>query len=182
MATMKDRIIAGTGAFVFFLSIIALTVTVLVTMAQESKQKDTAATDPQTADTCQAPGSAEVLTAPEPFTVEQKVDSLEKTDVTEGTGSEAKTGDCLVMKYYGTLASTGDMFDENFTQPSAFAFKLGEGRVIQGWDQGLVGIKEGGVRRLVIPATLAYGEQSPSEKIPANSDLVFVVKLVSIKK
>jgi FKBP-type peptidyl-prolyl cis-trans isomerase len=86
------------------------------------------------------------------------------------------------MKYYGTLATTGVKFDENYTEATAFAFTLGGGQVIEGWDKGLVGMKVGGTRRLVIPAAQAYGSQSPSAAIPANSDLVFEVKLLRIQK
>jgi peptidylprolyl isomerase len=123
----------------------------------------------------------ETLPVPDVYKAPGKVDQLQSTDLQVGTGQEAKAGDCLVMKYYGTLASTGDKFDENFTKPTAFKFKLGAGQVIQGWDQGLAGMKAGGTRRLVIPAAMAYGSQSPSAAIPANSDLVFVVKLEAIK-
>jgi FKBP-type peptidyl-prolyl cis-trans isomerase len=86
------------------------------------------------------------------------------------------------MKYYGTLAADGTLFDENYTKPSGFAFTLGSGQVIKGWDQGLVGMKVGGERRLVIPAALGYGEAGSPPKIPANADLVFVVKLLRIVK
>jgi peptidylprolyl isomerase len=85
------------------------------------------------------------------------------------------------MKYYGTLATNGTKFDENFTDTTAFAFTLGQGQVIEGWDKGLVGMKAGGMRRLVIPAAEAYGSQAQGS-IPANSDLVFVVKLLRIQK
>lgn len=138
----------------------------------------------QTAMTCMTDPNKteEVLPAPEVYKSEGDVTKLEKTDLEEGTGQAAQAGDCLVVKYYGTLASNGTLFDESFTQPTAFAFELGSGSVIPGWDQGVVGMKEGGVRRLVIPSELAYGEQSPSEAIPANSDLVFVVKLLRIEE
>ena len=85
------------------------------------------------------------------------------------------------MKYYGTLASDGTLFDENYTKDTSFSFKLGAGQVIQGWDKGLLGMKVGGERRLVIPSELAYGE-SGQGAIPANADLVFVVKLLRIQK
>jgi FKBP-type peptidyl-prolyl cis-trans isomerase len=73
------------------------------------------------------------------------------------------------------------MFDQNYDNNEGFRFKLGQGQVIQGWDQGLVGLKTGGVRRLVIPAALAYGAQGSGSTIPPNSDLVFTVKLIAIK-
>jgi FKBP-type peptidyl-prolyl cis-trans isomerase len=107
--------------------------------------------------------------------------SLQITDLQKGSGPATKDGDCLVVKYYGTLVSNGTEFDENFSKPTAFAFLLGQGQVIKGWDVGMVGMKAGGTRRLVLPAALAYGSQSPSPAIPANSDLVFVVKLLRIQ-
>jgi hypothetical protein len=122
----------------------------------------------------------EKLPVPEAYKPEGKVTELQTTDLEEGTGPAAKSGDCLVMKYYGTLATTGDKFDENFTTDQGFKFQLGGGQVIKGWDEGLVGIKVGGTRRLSIPADKAYGAQAAGS-IPANSDLVFVVKLESIK-
>ncbi|TAH33997.1 FKBP-type peptidyl-prolyl cis-trans isomerase, partial [Candidatus Saccharibacteria bacterium] len=87
---------------------------------------------------------------------------------------------CLVMKYQGNLASDGTVFDENYTKDQSLQFTLGAGKVIKGWDEGLVGMKVGGTRRLVIPASLGYGSQS-NASIPANSDLVFTVKLEQIK-
>jgi peptidylprolyl isomerase len=84
------------------------------------------------------------------------------------------------MKYYGTLASSGKVFDENYDKSTALQLQLGKGQVIPGWDQGLVGMKAGGVRRLVIPAELAYGATGQGD-IPANATLVFLVKLVAIK-
>jgi peptidylprolyl isomerase len=106
---------------------------------------------------------------------------LQVTDLTVGKGKAAADGGCLTVKYYGTLATTGIVFDEDYTTKTGFMFELGAGKVISGWDQGLVGMKVGGTRRLVIPSSLAYGSQSPSAAIPANSNLVFVVYLVAIK-
>jgi peptidylprolyl isomerase len=122
----------------------------------------------------------EKLPAPDAYKAPSKVDQLQVTDLQVGSGQEAKAGDCLVTKYYGTLASSGEKFDENFTKDSGLKLKIGTGEVIKGWDQGIVGMKVGGTRRLVIPASLGYGAQAAGP-IPANSDLVFVVKLESIK-
>lgn len=182
MATTQQRIIAASGAIMFFISTIALTVVVIFTMIQENKNsgEDTAAATDQTA--CEFTGQTETLSAPEGFRPDGDVTELSTTTLQEGTGQGAQQGDCLVVKYYGTLATNGELFDETYTTPSAIALELGAGRVIPGWEQGLEGIKQGEVRRLVIPSDLAYGEQSPSEKIPANSDLVFEVKLVENKK
>jgi FKBP-type peptidyl-prolyl cis-trans isomerase len=125
--------------------------------------------------------NVETLSAPESYKHDGKVTKLETTDLEQGTGQESKNGDCMVMKYYGTLASNGTMFDQNYDKPTALQFTLGKGDVIKGWDQGLVGMKVGGIRRIVIPSDLGYGAQAAGS-IPANSDLVFVVKLESIKQ
>jgi peptidylprolyl isomerase len=125
--------------------------------------------------------NVETLPVPEIYKPDGDVTKLDTTDLQEGSGQAAKSGDCLVMKYYGTLASNGNKFDENYTKPEGFKFQLGQGQVIKGWDEGLVGIKVGGTRRLVIPSDMAYGAQAAGS-IPANSDLVFVVKLESIKQ
>jgi hypothetical protein len=143
--------------------------------SQTTPPPSTTACDIQTPVTGQ-----ETLPAPEIYKPSGKVDKLETTDLQEGSGAAAKNGDCLVMKYYGTLASNGTMFDQNFDKPLALQFTLGKGDVIKGWDEGLPGMKVGGTRRIVIPASLGYGAQAAGS-IPANSDLVFVVKLESIK-
>ncbi|HSX42590.1 MAG TPA: FKBP-type peptidyl-prolyl cis-trans isomerase [Candidatus Saccharimonadales bacterium] len=173
---MRERIFAGAGAVLFLGSACAVTVFALMqggdkpsTDTQSSQQ---ACTDSQTEPT---------LAVPEIYKSDGAVTQLQKTDLQQGSGASAKDGDCLVMKYYGTLASDGTKFDENFTDTTAFAFKLGQGQVISGWDQGLAGMKVGSVRRLVIPAALGYGNQGQGS-IPPNADLVFVVKLLRIQK
>lgn len=124
---------------------------------------------------------AESLSRPQVFKPAGDVKTLSTTDLTTGSGRPVQTGDCVSVKYYGTLAKDGSLFDEDYTQPLAIKYQVGAGQVIAGWDEGLIGMRAGGVRRLVIPSELAYGAQSPSAKIPANSDLVFTVKLESIK-
>ena len=105
---------------------------------------------------------------------------LDVQEIVEGTGPAAKAGDQLTMKYVGVTWSTGKQFDASWDSGQDFDFTLGAGNVIQGWDQGLVGMKQGGRRQLVIPPQLAYGEQARGEDIPANSTLIFVVDLVKI--
>lgn len=105
---------------------------------------------------------------------------LEIDDLVTGTGDAAQAGDYLTMHYVGVRQTDGEQFDASWDRGSTFGFTLGAGRVIQGWDQGIVGMQEGGRRLLSIPADLAYGAQSPSPDIPANSDLVFVVDLVDV--
>lgn len=107
---------------------------------------------------------------------------LQVIDETVGTGATAETGDTVTVQYVGALTN-GTVFDASANYGTAgFSFKLGEGKVIQGWDQGIVGMKEGGMRKLVIPADLAYGDQAIGNVIPANSTLVFEVQLVKVQK
>jgi peptidylprolyl isomerase len=105
---------------------------------------------------------------------------LDVTDIVVGTGPAAKPGDRLTMKYVGVTWSTGKQFDASWDRGQDFPFTLGQGMVIQGWDQGMVGMKQGGRRQLVIPPDLGYGDQSQGADIPANSTLIFVVDLVKI--
>lgn len=174
---LRDRIFAGFGAALFLVTSLAFTAYAIVQTGGNS-QTDTAKTDTTACAITQTAGT--VLPVPEVVKYPDPVTELQTIDVEQGTGPAAKKGDCLQMKYYGTLAKDGTLFDENYTKEATLQMELGAGQVIPGWDQGLVGLKEGGTRRLVIPAALGYGAQS-SGAIPPNSDLVFVVKLVKIK-
>lgn len=100
-------------------------------------------------------------------------------DIKIGTGKEAKEGDTVAVHYIGTL-QTGPEFDNSRKRGEPFSFTIGEGRVIKGWEQGLVGMKVGGQRILVIPPELAYGDREIGP-IPANSTLVFAIELLEIK-
>ena len=101
-------------------------------------------------------------------------------DIKVGTGAAAKSGQTLTVNYVGVSCSTGKAFDASYPRKQPFSFALGKGQVIQGWDQGLVGMKVGGRRELVIPADLGYGA-SGSGSIKPNETLIFVVDLVSAK-
>lgn len=102
------------------------------------------------------------------------VTTLQVTDLTVGTGATAVNGDVCTVNYVGTFLD-GRQFDAG-----SFAFQLGAGRVIAGFDQGVVGMKVGGKRQLVIPPSLAYGSTGQGS-IPPNTTLKFVVDLVSIQ-
>lgn len=188
MATSKrQRVFAAFGAVLFFVTASALTIAVvydMVTGQSDTSTNSTALTsDAATASTCETSASIETtvkLGAPDIYKPTADVTELETTDLVAGDGATAAAGDCLQVKYYGTLASDGTKFDDNFGVNTLFQFQLGAGQVISGWDQGLIGMKEGGTRRLVIPSDLAYGE-SGGGSIPANADLVFVVRLESIE-
>src|SRR5690348_10409193 len=156
MATRnRDRFFAGFGAILFLVTSSALTILVVWTVAHQKSTDSTAASNQSQQTACQDTNTEPTFAAPIAYKPSGTVTSLQTTDITLGTGAAAKNGDCLVMKYYGTLASNGQLFDENFTKPTAFAFTLGQHQVISGWDEGLVGMKVGGERRLVIPASLA---------------------------
>ena len=132
-----------------------------------------ATTDAATANAAPATGETATETKPEADTTELKI-----IDQRVGTGPAANTGDQLSMNYKGTLLN-GKIFDQSYGR-GPFDFQLGAGNVIEGWDKGIVGMKVGGKRKLVIPANLAYGERSPSADIPPNSTLVFEVELLSV--
>ncbi|KAL6711682.1 peptidylprolyl isomerase fpr3 [Coniothyrium glycines] len=99
-------------------------------------------------------------------------------DKKEGKGKAAKKGDRVEMRYIGKLKN-GKVFDSN-KKGKPFAFKLGVGQVIKGWDVGVVGMTPGGERRLTIPAALAYGKKGAPPDIPPNSDLIFDIKCISV--
>jgi FKBP-type peptidyl-prolyl cis-trans isomerase len=112
---------------------------------------------------------------------------LIKKDVTVGHGRAAKSGDQVVVKYIGVSCSTGNVFDASYTDPpnpttkkKEFSVSLGQGQVIPGWDKGLVGMKAGGVRELVIPAALGYGPTGSPPKIRGNETLIFLVTMVKV--
>jgi peptidylprolyl isomerase len=105
---------------------------------------------------------------------------LEIEDIVKGKGKPAKKGDQVSMQYVGVSFSTGEQFDASWDNGQPFDFKLGGGDVIEGWDKGIVGMKEGGRRKLTIPADLAYGPQGQPPTIGPDETLVFVVDLKKI--
>ena len=104
---------------------------------------------------------------------------LELKELVVGKGKEAQNGDTVKVDYIGTLLN-GTEFDASKKHGKPFEFTLGQGRVIKGWDLGLIGMKVGGKRKLTIPSQLAYGSQA-RPGIPADSTLVFEVELLEVK-
>jgi peptidylprolyl isomerase len=102
---------------------------------------------------------------------------LEALDIVKGKGKAAKDGDKVTVQYVGVAYSTGEEFDASWERNEPFEFTLGAGEVIPGWDEGVVGMKEGGRRQLTIPAELAYGAQGSPPAIGPNETLVFVIDL-----
>lgn len=108
-----------------------------------------------------------------------KLKQLVIDDIKIGNGAEVKEGDSVVVNYVGTLQN-GLEFDNSYKRGEPFQFTVGAGRVIKGWEQGLVGMKVGGQRILVIPPDLAYGEKGIGP-IPKNATLVFAIDLLEVK-
>ena len=101
-------------------------------------------------------------------------------DLVTGTGQTAKAGDTVTVNYVGELYKTGKEFDSSWSRNQPFTTALTTGSVIPGWVQGIPGMKVGGRRELIIPASLAYGKAGSPPTIPPNSPLVFVVDLLSV--
>jgi FKBP-type peptidyl-prolyl cis-trans isomerase FkpA len=104
---------------------------------------------------------------------------LEIADDVVGKGAEAKSGDTVRVHYTGTLMN-GTKFDSSRDRGTPFDFKLGTNAVIKGWDEGVVGMKVGGKRRLTIPQSLAYGEEGRPPEIPAKAGLKFDIELLDV--
>jgi peptidylprolyl isomerase len=105
---------------------------------------------------------------------------LVKEDIVKGTGPAAKAGDTVVVHYVGLNFSNGLEFDASWDAGQPFPVQLGAGSVIEGWEKGLVGIRQGGRRKLTIPPELGYGAQGYPPDIPPNETLVFVIDAVSL--
>ena len=100
-------------------------------------------------------------------------------DLVVGSGPEAKTGDTVSVHYTGTLLN-GEKFDSSLDRGQPFTFTIGVSQVIQGWQEGLLGMQPGGKRKLTIPPELGYGEQGAGGVIPPNATLIFEIELVEI--
>jgi FKBP-type peptidyl-prolyl cis-trans isomerase len=115
----------------------------------------------------------------ENFTPIAKIDSLQAIDLQPGTGTEVKAGDTVTVDYTGAVAATGKIFQSSLDTGQPVTFGLDQ--VIEGWKEGMVGMKQDGKRRLLIPAAQAYGANPPSGSgIPANADLVFDITLHTV--
>jgi peptidylprolyl isomerase len=101
-------------------------------------------------------------------------------DITVGDGPEARPGQQVIVHYVGVAHSTGREFDSSWNRNDTFDFRLGGGQVIQGWDQGVAGMKVGGRRKLVIPPHLGYGDRGAGGVIKPGETLIFVVDLVGV--
>ena len=106
---------------------------------------------------------------------------LQVEDLQEGSGPVAESGRQCTMQYVGVAWSTGRQFDASWDRGEPFSFRLGEGMVIRGWDEGVAGMKVGGRRRLTIPPEMGYGSRGAGSVIKGGETLVFVVDLLDVR-
>ncbi len=106
-------------------------------------------------------------------------DELRIEDIQLGEGKAAVKGALITTQYRGFLED-GSSFDSSYERGKAFQCVIGTGRVIKGWDQGLMGMREGGKRKLWVPAALAYGERGMGSRVPADANLIFEIELLEV--
>ena len=153
--------------------IIAVIIAIFSWVFSQGQPRPTTSSRPSVVGLCNAiPSAARGLT-------NQNVTKLKIEDLNLGSGAQAVAGKVVVVNYVGRLAN-GTQFDTS-CKKTPFEFNLGQGQVIAGWDQGIVGMKVGGVRRLIIPANLAYGAAGAGGVIPPNAALVFDIELMAVK-
>lgn len=117
----------------------------------------------------------------------ERIKEFEKIDTQVGEGREAEAGLTVIVHYTGWLYDPsaddkkGQKFDSSVDRGQPFEFPLGQGMVIQGWDQGFAGMKIGGKRTLMIPSEMGYGARGAGGVIPPNADLIFDVELLDLK-
>lgn len=176
MANKKQRAFAGFGALLFLVTSSALTVIVIITLISNNSSSSSTNSNNNTSSSLDAAG-----TKMPGFTPVANVPTLKITNITNGTGAVVKSGDTVLANYTGAVASTGIIFQSTESsggQPVSFSLK----QVIPGWTLGVPGMKVGGTRQLLIPASLAYGSNPPSGSgIPPNAALVFDVTVEKIE-
>jgi len=124
-------------------------------------------------------GAQDTKTKDDPKVVTTK-SGLKYQDVKVGDGDTAKAGDTVEVHYTGWLKD-GKKFDSSVDRKQPFSFKLGAGKVIKGWDEGVAGMKVGGKRKLIIPPELGYGKDGAGDVIPPDAELTFDVELLKVK-
>lgn len=171
MARVRDRIIALILAAVFFVTSVGIGLLVVWQSVTGNDEENTVDNTNQLDQSEQLAG-----TQLEGFTPVENVAELQITDLQEGDGAEVQPDSIVTVDYTGAVAATGVIFQSSLDAGQQATFSLDQ--VIPGWKEGMVGMKQGGTRRMVIPATLAYGENPPEGSgIPANAALVFDVVL-----
>lgn len=177
MAKPHQRVFALILAVLFLATSVAAGLGVIWQIRKDNQQAKTANNDSGNTQTGQE-GTLEGTKLAN-FTPIEKVDALQITDTKVGDGEEVKTGATVTAHYTGALAKDGTIFQSSHDGGQPIEFSLNG--VIPGWTEGVPGMKVGGMRRLIIPADKAYGANSPSPNIPANSDLVFDIEITAVK-
>ena len=178
MARKRERAFALFGAVLFLVTSSALTVTVIYTIVQQNNEKK--ATTNSSTSTTKDKSVTLQGTQLANFTPTASIPELKTIDTVEGTGAVVKPGATVTVDYTGAVAATGTIFQSSLDRGETVSFGLDQ--VIAGWSQGIPGMKVGGTRRVLIPATLAYGANPPAGSgIPANADLVFDVTVHATK-
>lgn len=133
-----------------------------------------------TVDTTVAPGSTVAYDKPTVAFPGVDITELKVTELSPGTGAEAANGDTLLVHYVGVRSIDGVEFDNSYDRGSPFDLVLGAGMVIQGWEQGLVGVQAGGQYQIDIPSDLGYGDTGSGDVIRPGDDITFVVDIVAV--
>ncbi len=180
---LGGRFFAGFGATLFLVTSSALTIAVILSLSSSnSNNSKVSSTLSTTANSSSCPSGYGVSDGSilQGYTPQTKpIPHLEIGDLQKGTGATVPSGATVVACYVGALADSGAVFDTSNAHGGPLTFSLSS--VITGWQLGIPGMKVGGTRELLIPAAMAYGSQK-NGSIPANSDLVFYVSVLSVKK
>lgn len=177
MAKTHERVFALVGAFLFFGTTVAVSVIVVLQARQQNKSNKSAETSQQTKE-----GTLQGTKLTGFTPIAAPADKLQSIDTIEGSGPVVKAEDTVTVHYTGAYASTGEIFESSKDTGEPISFPLNQ--VIQGWQQGVPGMKVGGTRRLIIPGSLAYGEApagyTPSSGTQPLGTLVFDIELIKI--
>jgi FKBP-type peptidyl-prolyl cis-trans isomerase len=179
MARKRERAFAAFGATLFLITSSALTIAVIWSSTHSSNSGSKTNTSSSNSTTSKTPSTKLAGTKLQNFTPTTNVPSLQVIDITPGTGAVVKAGDTVTVDYTGAVAATGIIFQSSLDTGQPATLSLSQ--VIEGWQQGIPGMKVGGTRRLLIPAALAYGANPPQgSNIPTNANLVFDITLHKI--
>jgi FKBP-type peptidyl-prolyl cis-trans isomerase len=148
-------------------------------LTNNSGATNTQTAEASSADTAQTAGTQTADTQTNSSTTKSMDTNLKIVDTTVGTGAVAENGETVTVNYVGKL-DDGSTFDSSFSRNKPFDFVLGAGRVIKGWDLGVLGMKVGGTRELTIPSDLGYGANGYPPVIPGNATLHFTVTLLAV--
>lgn len=160
-----------------------LTLVLLLAGCSDDGDGEDVVADEGATEACRTAEEARDAEAPELDAPDEKVTEMVVTDLEVGCGAEIPDGEVVTVEvnYLGKAHSTGEVFDSSFERGEAISFPVGAGRLIEGWDTGMVGMQEGGRRQLLIPGDLAYGPRGNPPDIGPDDTLVFVIDLLSVE-